>query len=152
MTVMTFVGKSFAKKGLIFYFEEKHESCPSNCSLYSTCQANLKPHTLYEVVDVKPKQFKCPHNFHTEEMVLVELDEPKLYISMYTKDIYEGSLTNFTPIGCNHDECPFIDKCAPQSLVIKAGEKIKILKIDKKIKDCPRGLNLSVVEAERRKS
>lgn len=152
MTVMTFVGKSFAKKGFKFYFEDKHESCPSTCPYYSTCQTNLQPHTLYEVVEVKPKQFNCPQNFHTEEMVLVQLEEPVLYVSMYTKDIYEGSLTDFSPVGCDIEDCPFIDKCAPQSIVIKTGEKIKILKVEQKIKDCPRGLNLSVIEAERRNS
>ncbi|MCF2138684.1 MAG: UPF0179 family protein [Candidatus Lokiarchaeota archaeon] len=147
---MTFVGKSFAKKGFIFFFEGVHASCPKNCVYYSTCQANLKPHTLYEIVDVKKKQFTCPQNLHTEEMVLVQLEEPKLKITMYNKDIYEGSITSFTPIGCDNEDCAYINYCAPQSIVIKSGEKIKILKIVKKIKECPRNLTLSLCEIEKR--
>ncbi len=147
---MTFVGKSFAKKGLQYYFEGVHPGCPKNCNLYATCQKNLNPHTLYEVIDVKTKTFTCPHNFHLEEMVLVQLGEPKLQVSMFNKDIFEGSMTAFAPVVCDRDECEYIEFCAPETVTIQSDQKIKILEIIKKIKDCPRDLNISLVKIEKR--
>ncbi|MHA1519789.1 MAG: UPF0179 family protein [Promethearchaeota archaeon] len=150
MPVMTFVGKSFAKIGLKYYFEGVHPGCPKSCNLYATCQKNLIPNTLYEVIEIKPKTFTCPHNFHQEDMVLVKMDEPKLQVSMFNKDIFEGSMTAFGPVECDREDCEYIDYCAPQTVVILSNQKIKILKIIKKIKNCPRELNISLVKIEKR--
>ena len=147
---MTFVGKSFAKKGLLYYFEGIHPGCPENCNLYATCQKNLIPHTLYEVDEVKTKTFTCPHNFHQEDMVLVKLSEPKLQVSMFNKDIFEGSMTAFAPVICDREDCEYIEFCAPESVAIQSGQKIKINEIIKKIKDCPRDLNISLVKIEKK--
>lgn len=150
MPVMTFVGKSFAKRGFKYYFEGIHASCPENCPLYATCQKNLVPNTLYEVSQVMEKTFPCPNDFHLENMQLVKMEEPKIKVSMFNKDVFEGSITSFAPVECDRVDCPYIDYCAPQSLLIKAGEKIKIIQKDKKIKDCPRKLHISLIKVEKR--
>ena len=147
---MTFVGKTFAKKGLMYYFEGMYPGCPESCTLYATCQKNLIPHTLYEIVEVMAKTFTCPNNFHQEDMVLVKLDQPKLQISMFNKDIFEGSTTTFAPVECDREDCNYIDDCAPQTVVIQSGQKIKIIEIIQKIKDCPRDLNISLAKIEKK--
>ena len=83
-------------------------------------------------------------------MVLVRLREPDVKVSMHNRDIYEGSIVKFSPIHCDHEECKFIDQCDPNSLLIQATQKVKIVQVIEKIKNCPRDLALSVVKIEKK--
>ena len=83
-------------------------------------------------------------------MVLVKISEPDILVSMYNRDIYEGSIVKFSPIHCDHEECEFIDMCDPNSLLVQETQKVKIVQVKKKIKNCPRDLALSVVKIEKK--
>ena len=115
---MTFVGQTYAKQGFTFYFHEIHPECPKSCQLFTTCQGNIDPHKVYEVVEVLQRTLDCPKSFHEESMVLVRIQEPEIVVSMYNRDIYEGSIVKFSPIHCDHDDCQWIDQCDPNSLMI----------------------------------
>ena len=146
--ILTFIGKSYATKGFLFFFQGPNPNCPKNCKLYTTCQENLTPESVYEVVEVKDRKMQCPHNFHEEEMILCKLQTPEIIISMENKDIYLGSIMEFHPIGCDLEECPYYQYCQPSKLLINKG-KIRILKKLKKIGDCERNKHLSLVQVEK---
>lgn len=147
---MTFLGKSFAYKGFQFYFQEPRQECPTTCTLYETCQQNLIPNTVYEVVAILDRVIPCPEDFHEEDMVLVKIKKPALFASMHNKDIYEGSILDFTPVGCDRDDCVFHKYCQPHNLIIQRGQKVKLVQRMKKVKNCPRGLHLSVVRFQKK--
>ncbi len=150
-TVISFVGKSYAKKDFTFYFQNIKSTCPPTCNLYHTCMRNLEPNTVYKVADVKAKSMKCPHNLHEEEMVLVELDIPDLQVSMKNRDIFVGSLVSYEPISCVNKECKYRKYCVPTKYLVKPNQKVKVVKKVKRIDNCPIGLNLTVVEIRKRK-
>ena len=85
---MTFIGKSFAKENFKFYYKGPNVACPTSCSLYATCQGNLSPGSIYEVLKVQPKEFNCPRDLHEEKMHLAEVTPAQLEVSMHNKDIY----------------------------------------------------------------
>ncbi len=147
---MTFLGKSYATKGFQFYYQEPKPECPPTCTLYETCQQNLAPNTVYEVVEILERVITCPEDFHEEEMVLVKIKKPALFVSMHNKDIYEGSIVEFQPVGCDHEDCTFYKYCQPHTLMIQRKQKAKIVQRMKKIKNCPRGLHLSVVRFQKK--
>ena len=147
---MTFVSEENAKLGFAFYFHEIHSECPKTCQLFTTCQGNVAPHKVYEVVEVLKRKLDCVKGFHEEPMVLVRIQEPEIFVSMYNRDIYEGSIVKFSPIHCDHEECPHIDHCDPNSLLVQATQKVKIVQVVEKIKKCPRELALSVIKLEKK--
>ena len=147
---MTFVSEEYAKSGFAFYFHEIHPECPKSCQLFTTCQGNVNSHKVYEVVEVLKRKLECPKKFHEQPMVLVRLREPDVKVSMHNRDIYEGSIVKFSPIHCDHEECKFIDQCDPNSLLIQTTQKVKIVQVIEKIKNCPRDLALSVVKIEKK--
>ena len=150
-TVISFVGKSYAKQDFTFYFQNIKSTCPPTCRLYNTCMKNLEPNTVYQVTDVKGKEMKCPHDLHEEDMILVELKIPNLEVSMKNRDIFLGSLVSYEPISCNEKDCPHRKYCVPTKYVIKPNQKVKVVKKLQRIEDCPIGLNLTVVKIRKRK-
>ena len=145
---MSFVGKSYAKVGFRFYFQGINPNCPKKCSLYATCQTNLTPNSVYEITEVLNRDMECPKDFHKESMILVKLNKPNLWVSMHNKDIYEGSIVNFIPISCQNEDCGFIEYCEPHKLLLQKTQRVKVLKIIKKISECIRGFHLSIVKLE----
>ena len=83
-------------------------------------------------------------------MRLVRLEKPELLASMHNKDIYEGSIINFTPVSCDQNDCAYIDYCEPHKLLLQKDLKAKIVQVKQKINDCPRDFHLSIVELERK--
>jgi uncharacterized protein (UPF0179 family) len=144
--VLTFIGKTFAKIGFIFFFEATKPDCPKNCSLYETCQKNLTPNTVYEVIEILKRTLTCPNDLHDEDMVLVKVKIPTIFATMANKDIFEGSIVSFNPLGCEREDCKYINYCEPDKMLIQTSQKVKIIQIIKKIKDCPKGLHISVVK------
>ncbi len=151
-SILSFVGKSFAKVGFRFYFQGVNPNCPKSCSFYATCQTNLEPNTVYEIAEVKSRTLQCPKGFHQEQMQLVRLEKPEIKASMYNKDIYEGSIINFSPVTCERVDCTYYEYCEPQSLLLHKGERVKTVEKLKKITDCPKGLYLSIVRLEKKES
>ena len=148
--LLSFIGESFAKVGFMFYFQGINPNCPERCALYATCQTNLETNTVYRVAELKDRRLDCPKKFHKEPMRLVRLEKPELLASMHNKDIYEGSIINFTPVSCDHTDCGYIDYCEPHKLLLQKDLKAKIVQVKQKINDCPRDFHLSIVELERK--
>lgn len=151
-SILSFVGKSFAKIGFRFYFQGVNPNCPESCAFYATCQTNLEPNTVYEVVDIKSRTLICPNGFHDEPMQLVELKKPKIYASMYNKDIYEGSIINFSPVRCELNTCQYFEYCEPHQLLLHKDQRVKIIEVKEKITNCPKGLYLSVVRIKKKEN
>ncbi len=149
-TLMTFIGKSYAKKNFRFYYKGPNVACPVTCSLYATCQKNLKPGSIYEVKNVQQKEFNCPRDLHEEKMLLAEIVPAHLEVSMLNKDIYVGSVLKFNTVNCPRTDCPNHHFCTPEVFLLEADVKVKIVEKVRKIKDCPRGFHLSVVKLEKR--
>ncbi|MHA1585559.1 MAG: UPF0179 family protein [Promethearchaeota archaeon] len=148
--LMTFVGKSLAKVGFRFYFKGINQNCPKNCSLYTTCQTNLKPNKVYEVIEVLKRELECPKDLHEEPMRLVRVNEPEIEVALHNKDVYEGSIVNYIPVHCDHEECEYFEFCEPNSLMIKEEDRVKIVKVIKKIKDCKNDYHLTIVKIEKK--
>lgn len=151
-SILSFVGKSFARVGFRFYFQGINPNCPKSCAFYATCQTNLEPNTVYEVVNVKSRTLSCPKQFHDEPMQLVELKKPELTASMHNKDIYEGSIINFTPVKCERNDCQYFEYCEPHKLLLHKDQRVKIAEVKEKITDCPKGLFLSIVKLEKKET
>ena len=147
---LTLIGKSFAFKGFQFFFQGPNRNCPKTCKLYTTCQENLSPESVYEVFEATDRKMQCPHDFHEEEMILCKLKTPEIIISMENKDIYVGSIMEYHSIDCgkNEDNCPYFQYCQPSKLLINKG-KIRIIKIIKKISDCGENKHISLVQVEK---
>jgi len=147
---LTLIGKSYAFEGFQFFFQDPNRNCPKNCKLYTTCQENLIPESVYEVVEVTDRSMQCPNDFHEEEMILCKLKTPEIIISMENKDIYLGSIMEYHTIDCGKDQdnCPYYQYCQPSKLLISKG-KIRIIKKIKKISDCNRNKHLSLVQVEK---
>ncbi len=143
--VISFVGKSYAKENFLFHFDETNPICPPECKLYPTCMKNLKPNSVYRVSKVIGKSRECPYDLHEELMVLVELKQPKLEVSMENKDIFLGSIVRYEKIECSKKDCPHFKHCVPPSVIIKGGQRVKVVDKVKRIKNCPIGLHLSLV-------
>ena len=148
--VVTFVGKSFAKPGFRFIYHGVNPACPKTCNLYATCQANLKPNTVYEITDVMARKMDCPKDFHEEQMVLVKLELPKLLVSVESKNLFVGSIVNYSRIACEREECDHFDYCQPPSLLISPNTRVKITEQVRKIKDCFYKKGLSLVKVLRK--
>ncbi len=150
MTIMTFVGQSFARKGFCFYFEKNNPTCPPTCNLFATCQANLKPDTVYEVIEVLKRTLPCPKNLHDEDMVLVRVGEPRIEVAMDTRDVFEGATVEYTPVQCEKEECPYYEYCSPNPYAIRPRTKVKVVEIIQKVKDCKKKKTLSIVQVEKK--
>ena len=109
---------------------------------------DLEENTIYKVIKVMERKLPCPKDFHKEPMHLVQLEKPERLASMHNKDIYEGSIINFSPVSCDRNDCEYINYCQPHSLLLHKDLKAKILEVIKKIDDCPRELHLSIVKLE----
>ena len=154
-SVLTLVGKSFAKKGFRFYFEGKNPSCTEDCRFFQTCQLNLVPHTVYEVIEIiktnptTPKTHTCPKNLHEEEMVLVRVAIPDLVVAIPNKEVFVGSTYQYHNIRCDHNECPNYELCVPE-LTIQNNDKIILKESLGRISDCARGENLTKMRVEKK--
>jgi uncharacterized protein (UPF0179 family) len=154
-TIISLVGKSFAKKGFRFYYKGKQPTCNADCKLFQTCQKNLDPDTVYEVVELMKsgpsaiKTHNCPKDLHEEEMILVKLIVPDVYVTMVSKNIFVGSVTRYTPINCTKVDCPHYEFCVPE-LMIKPNDKILIKEKVEQITDCSKGETLSKIKIEKK--
>ncbi|MHA1819508.1 MAG: UPF0179 family protein [Promethearchaeota archaeon] len=132
---VSLVGKSYAKKGFKFYFSgPRKDICPENCKFFNTCMLNLKPKTIYEVVEVTEIEHKCPMDYHLEPMVLVKLKEADIEVVIDLRLTFEGAVTTYKPIKCDHKECPYYPYCSPVK-GLPTGSRVKIIKIIEKIKN-----------------
>jgi len=154
-TVLTFVGKSFAKKKFRFYYEGLHPMCKPDCKLFQSCQKNLIPGNIYEIVEIihtigaEPKVHSCPKELHNEEMYLVRVKVADLIVTVRNKDLYLGSSISYSPIDCSHEECHHYEFCVPE-LMVKVNDKIILKEQLERIKDCAKNEALSKILVEKK--
>lgn len=145
--ILSFVGKSFAKAGFRFYFSHVPKSCTDSCSLFNTCQNNLKMGEIYRITEVQDKSFRCPSDLHEEEMVLCRLIEEPIFITIPTRMVIEGGSIRLQLDKCPHENCKYYEYCLPEFRV-KDGDKVKILKRIEKVDNCKLGKILTVVHVD----
>ncbi|MHA1728539.1 MAG: UPF0179 family protein [Promethearchaeota archaeon] len=132
--IITLVGKSFAEKGYKFFFNKPREDiCPSSCKFFNPCMNNLKPGTIYQIIENLGIEHTCPSDYHEESMILVKVQESKIEILLECKNIFLGAVIKYKPFKCEHEDCPYRKYCVPIRGLIP-GNKIKIIKVIKKVK------------------
>ena len=142
--ILTFIGTSFANQGFRFFFSHIPKSCTEKCALFNTCQKQLIPGNVYRIIEVQNKTFQCPFDLHEEAMVLCKLIEEPLYFSIPTKSVIEGGSLKVKIEKCPYIECKYHEYCVPE-FRIREGDKVKIIGLVEKMKECRLGKNLSVV-------
>src|SRR4030043_2117379 len=94
---VTLIGKKQARKGFRFLFEGEAGLC-SGCSVKKVCLGNLKSGRLYEIVKISDRGFPCV--CHSEEAVVVEVNEPLIDAAIFSKTAISGALIKYEKHEC----------------------------------------------------
>ncbi len=143
MTI-TLVPKTVAKIGYKFVHVGELEEC-KNCPLRKVCIEPLVKDSLYEVVQLRKKEHKCP--IDGTIMIVCDVEERNPVINIINTDkALEGIIITREPIKCDEILCEYYDKCVSKSFddVVK----VKIVKKIRKI-NCPIGLDLFEAEVKK---
>mgnify|MGYP003235464238 CR=1 FL=1 len=98
--MITLIGTSLAKKGLVFTFYGGSSKCES-CRFNRTC-LNLEKGRKYEITNVKKVTHKCP--LHKDGKVqTVEVEPATIRTSIETKKAYKGLTIIFRLKDCDVD-------------------------------------------------
>ncbi|MGN1321255.1 MAG: UPF0179 family protein [Methanosphaera sp.] len=136
--MITLIGTSLAKKGLVFTFYGGSSKCES-CRFNRTC-LNLEKGRKYEITNVKKVTHKCP--LHKDGKVqTVEVEPATIRTSIETKKAYKGLTIIFRLKDCDFD-CENYDICHPEGLY--NDDKCQIEEIGPEL-TCPVGNKLTEV-------
>ncbi|MBE6486376.1 MAG: UPF0179 family protein [Methanosphaera stadtmanae] len=136
--MITLIGTSLAKKGLVFTFNGGSSKCES-CRFKRTC-LNLEEGRKYIIKNVKRVTHKCP--LHKDGTVqTVEVEPATIRTVVETKKAYKGSTIIFRIPECIGD-CENYDICHPEGLY--NDDKCKIEEIGPELV-CKNGNNLTEV-------
>lgn len=136
--MITLIGTSLAKKGLVFTFYGGSKKCES-CRFSRTC-LNLEEGRKYMITNVKKVTHKCP--LHKDGKVqTVEVEPATIRTAVETKKAYKGSTIIFRTPACVC-ECENHDICYPEGLY--NDDRCQIEEIGPEL-ICPNGRNLTEV-------
>ncbi|WP_455645889.1 UPF0179 family protein [Methanosphaera sp.] len=136
--MITLIGKSLAKEGLVFTFYGGSSKCES-CRFSRTC-LNLEKGRKYKITSVKKVTHKCP--LHKEGKVqTIEVEPATIRTAVETKKSYKGSTIIFRTQDCEL-ECENYDICHPEGLY--NDDKCQIEEIGPEL-TCKAGNNLTEV-------
>lgn len=137
--MITLIGKDLAKEGSSFIFYGPAEECES-CRFKSSCVDSLEKGRKYEITGVRDNEQKCP--IHGENTVVpVDVERASIDLLTNSKNIFEGSTFQYTPIECDED-CEFKKYCVPEGLI--ENDKCIIIKNNGKHKEkCKKGYILN---------
>lgn len=136
--MITLIGTSLAKKGLVFTFNGGSSKCES-CRFKRTC-LNLEEGRKYIIKNVKRVTHKCP--LHKDGTVqTVEVEPATIRTVVETKKAYKGSTIIFRIPECIGD-CENYDICHPEGLY--NDDKCKIEEIGPELV-CKNGNSLTEV-------
>ncbi len=136
--MITLIGTSLAKKGLVFTFTGGAKKCES-CRFNSTC-LNLEKGRKYEITNVRKVTHKCP--VHKDGRVqTIEVKPATIRTAIETKKAYNGSVVIFRSQKCQ-DQCENFDICHPEGLY--DDDTCKIEEVGPKL-TCKNGNNLTEV-------
>lgn len=112
INMITLIGSSLAKEGLVFTFYGGTKKCES-CRFKSTC-LNLEEGRKYVITKVKRVTHKCP--LHKDGKVqTIEVEPATIRTSIETRKAYKGSTIIFRTPECVC-ECENWDICHPEGL------------------------------------
>jgi uncharacterized protein (UPF0179 family) len=134
--IITAVGFKQAKTGFQFLHAKPLTEC-ENCRLFNVCMTNLETDRVYEIIEVREKNFPC--NIHEEGVRIVKVVEADRDAAINPKFVFPQALITLTTQECQNLSCPGYTICVPQGL--KNGDKVKILKVKEAIR-CPDGHSL----------
>lgn len=136
--MITLIGTSLAKKGLVFTFYGGSNKCES-CRFKRTC-LNLEKGRKYKITSVKRVTHKCP--LHKDGRVqTIEVEPATIRTAIETKKAYKGSTIIFRTPDCEKD-CENYDICHPEGLY--NDDKCQIEEIGPEVV-CKNGNNLTEV-------
>ncbi len=144
MEGLTLVPVELAKPGYRFTFTgpNKGIECAA-CPVQKLC-FNLKPGTMYEVLEVRTVRHPC--ELHDEGRVaVVKVGPAKFQTSLAPKHL-KGTAATWNPIDCGYAECANWKLCHPTG--VEAGTRYAIENVGKKI-DCPMNYDIKVVDLKR---
>ena len=133
---ITVVGIKQSKTGFQFLHAKPLTEC-ENCRLYKVCMTNLEADRVYEIIEVREKQFPC--NIHEDGVRIVKVVEADREAAINPKFVFPQAVITLTTQECHNLSCSHYATCVPQGL--KNGDKVKILKVKEAI-DCPEGHSL----------
>ena len=142
MQKVTLIGKKQARKGFRFLFEGEAGLC-SDCSVKKVCLGNLKSGRIYEIVKISDKSFPCI--LHSEEAVVVEVNEPLIDAAIFSKTAISGALIKYEKHECDKWDCNHWNRCFPSGLT--KGDRCKVDKVKGSL-PCPLGVQLLLVSLQ----
>jgi uncharacterized protein (UPF0179 family) len=140
---ITVVGLKQSKTGFQFLHEKPLTECAS-CRLYKVCMTNLEANRVYEIIEVREKNFPC--SIHEEGVRVVKVVEADQEAAINPKFVFPQALITLTTQECHNLSCFHYATCLPQGL--KNGDKVKILEVKEAI-SCPEGHSLVQVVLRR---
>ena len=133
---ITAVGFKQSTIGFQFLHVKPLTEC-ENCRLYKVCMTNLETDRVYEIIEVREKNFPC--DIHDEGVRIVKVVEADREAAINPKFVFPQALITLTTQECLNLSCPHYTTCVPQGL--KNGDKVKILEVKDAI-NCPEGRSL----------
>lgn len=137
--MITLIGKDLAKKELDFIFYGPAEECKS-CRFKSSCVDSLDEGRKYRITDVRDNEQKCPIH-DGNRVVPVEVERAPINLLTPSRNVFEGSTFQYTPIDCDED-CEFKEYCIPEGLM--ENDKCIIIESNGKHREkCKKGYRLN---------
>ena len=121
---ITIVGWNQAKEGFRFLHEGPLKEC-EDCNLFNVCMMNLEPKRVYEVIEVREKEFPC--KFHEKGARVVRVVESDYKVAIERKYSFPGGIITYKPQDCKEASCDNYVKCAP--LGLKKGDRGKLMEL-----------------------
>ena len=137
MVLLTVIGKSLAKDGLVFTYMGPLSNC-KECKVKNIC-FHLERGRKYKVLSSRDVLHECP--VHEEGVVVVEVEEVPLEAVIPKKQAIEGSSITIELPRCRERGCGSYRLCFPVGT--DSGHKMKVLKVGKKV-DCKIGDRIAV--------
>jgi uncharacterized protein (UPF0179 family) len=128
---ITVVGVKQSKTGFLFLHEKPLAEC-KDCRLYKVCMTNLEAERVYEIIEVRNKNFPC--NIHEEGVQVVKVVEADREVAINPKFVFPQAIITYQTHECHNMSCLNHSTCVPQGL--KNGDKVKILKVKEAVA-CP---------------
>ena len=139
MVMLTVIGKSLAKEGLVFTYMGPLSNC-KECKVKNIC-FHLERGRKYKVLSSRDVLHDC--TVHEEGVVVVEVEEVPLDAVILKKQAIEGSNITIEIPRCKERGCEYYRLCIP--IGADSGQKKKVLKVGKKV-DCKAGQDRIMVE------
>lgn len=138
----TVIGQGQARLGFKFMFMGSNETCVK-CDRAKSCFEPLEAGRVYEVKNIKRKNFEC--NLHGPDSKLVVVEEVDYEANIESKSAVLNAVIRFEPLECD-SPCPQLKKCVPLGLL--RNDRCLIVEVGPRF-SCPRRKEISSVRLSR---